>query len=267
MEGCSPKEVHHEHSTVILTPYQSSPHDLHVGRSQPVRGFYERRCKAVESFLSDLSELDNSDISNQIYIAIKKRWERHADDRSRLKDPRLLKDVSELRTLSMIGSALGPTALVRIFRTLCFGYRHWSGGLPDLFLVRAQNSSGSFVSLADWVGEGFTQKSIDEKNVQNHISMLADRDDEFLGQPKNADGFSSQQYSSRRKKGTARVELSSFPEKLEFTHEDKRVKTECMFVEVKSANDRLSERQEDWLSILESCTNARVCKFTSSSSK
>ena len=267
MEGCPPKEVHHEHYTVILTPYQSSPHDLHVGRSQTVRGFYERRCKAIESFLSDLSELDNSDISNQIYIAIKKRWEGHAPDRSRLKDPRLLKDVSELRTLSMIGSALGPTALVRIFRTLCFDYRHWSGGLPDLFLVRAQNSSGSFVSLADWVGEGFTQKSIDEKNVQNHISMLADRDDEFLGQPKNADGFSSQQYSSRRKKGTARVELSSFPEKLEFTHEDKRVKTECMFVEVKSANDRLSERQEDWLSILESCTNARVCKFTSSSSK
>jgi hypothetical protein len=32
-----------------------------------------------------------------------------------------------------------------------------------------------------------------------------------------------------------------------------------MFVEVKSANDRLSERQEDWLSILEPL--ARVCKF------
>jgi len=235
----------------------------------------------IESFLLELTRLDEFGISELVYEAIKKRWDRHADDRSRQKDPRLLKDVSELKTLSMIASALGGTALARVFRTLCFDYRHWSGGLPDLFLVRTRrcesktttgcddDDSGSFVDLADWIGEGFSRDHIEEKNIQSHISMLADRDDEYLGQPKNADGSSSQQqqYSARRKKVAAAndVQLPSFPKRLVFTLDEKRVKAECVFVEVKSANDRLSERQEDWLSILDDCTNARVCKFTNSS--
>jgi len=36
---------------------------------------------------------------------------------------------------------------------------------------------------------------------------------------------------------------------------------EIMFVEVKSANDRLDARQEDWLNVLDGVCNARVCKF------
>jgi hypothetical protein len=271
-----------EQMTVILTPYQNSPHDLHVGHFQTVagfkvRGFYERRRAAIEEFLSSLTNCDAGGISKIVYDAVKKRWDSHVDDRSRLKDPRLIKDVTELKTLSMIASALGPVALTRIFRTLCFDYRHWSGGLPDLFLVRAYDcespigdnlSSSPFIQLADWIGEGFSQSRIDEKNVRFHTSMLSDRDDEFLGQPKSADGFPSQQQNSRRKNNSiASVQLPSFPEILEFVHEERRVRADCMFVEVKSANDRLSERQEDWLSILESSTNARVCKFTNNSPK
>jgi hypothetical protein len=34
-----------------------------------------------------------------------------------------------------------------------------------------------------------------------------------------------------------------------------------MFVEVKSLNDRLGGRQEDWLNVLDRIGNARVCKF------
>jgi len=262
-----------EQSTVIMTPYQFSPHDLHVGcfkaNSQTIRGFYERRRSAIESFLSQLAKLDENGISNLIYVSIKKRWDRHMGDQSRSKDPRLIKDVKELNTLSMIGCSLGGKALASIFRTLCFDYRSWSGGLPDLFLVRAQDKeeSSSFVSLADWIGEGFSQEAIDEQNANTLISLLAERDDEFLGHAKNADGFSSQQYTSKKKKkrGVARVEVPPFPEdKLKFIYGEKQIKAECMFVEVKSANDRLSERQEDWLSILEGCTTARVCKFSSS---
>jgi len=263
-----------EQSTVIMTPYQFSPHDLHVGcfkaNSQTIRGFYERRRSAIETFLSQLVNLDKNGISNVIYVSIKKRWDRHTDDQSRSKDPRLIKDVKELNTLSMIACSLGGKALASIFRTLCFDYRSWSGGLPDLFLVRAQDgpdSNSSFVSLADWIGEGFSQEAIDEQNANTLISLLAERDDEFLGHAKNADGFSSQQYTSKKKKkrGVARVEVPPFPEdKLKFIYGEKQIKAECMFVEVKSVNDRLSERQEDWLSILEGCTTARVCKFSSS---
>ena len=51
------------------------------------------------------------------------------------------------------------------------------------------------------------------------------------------------------------------PEKLSLSHNSRVVKVECMFVEVKSQNDRLDARQEDWLNILDRFGNARVCKF------
>ncbi|KAL7541259.1 hypothetical protein ACHAXR_010769 [Thalassiosira sp. AJA248-18] len=282
LESCSHDNLClNEHKTIFLTPYQSSPHDLHVGSfildlqsGSPIRGFYERRRPAIESFLSSLTQMDECAVSDLVYKAIKKRWDRHVDDRSRLKDPRLLKDATELKTLSMVAGALGPAALARIFRTLCFDYRHWSGGLPDLLLVRARyaatpggaNSDSLFVGLADWIGEGFSEVIIEEKEIQGHINMLIDRDDEFLGCSKNADGSSSQQQRSARKKKDT-LDLPSFPDKLDFMHDQKKVRADCMFVEVKSANDRLSERQEDWLSILENCTSARVCKFVNSSNR
>ncbi|KAL9184005.1 hypothetical protein ACHAXT_002091 [Thalassiosira profunda] len=281
--GCCPKDDQgmDEQRTIFLTPYQFSPHDLHVGFckvggrevSSPIRGFYERRRAEIESFLSDLNQMEAGAVSDLVFEAVEQRWNRHADDRSRLKDPRLLKDVRELRTLSMVAAALGPSALAQMFRTLCLDYRHWAGGLPDLLLVRARCASSSdgsdpkFVDLSDWIGEGFSKAAIEENKVQELISLLADRDDEFLGCAKNGDGTLGQQKSSRRKQGTGRVELPSFPERLALVHAESKVRAECMFVEVKSANDRLSERQEDWLSIMENCTNARVCKFTEKSKK
>ena len=221
-----------------------------------------------------MTQLDACGIGDRIYEAVKQRWDRHKSDQSRLKDSRLLKDVTELKTLSLIGHALGPVTLSRIFRALCFDYRHWSGGLPDLFLVRARydytspsgDNSVSFVQLADWIGEGFSHIKIGSNIRESHISMLTDRDDEFLGQPKNADGLTSHnQFYARKKQGVANFQLPFFPEKLEFVHDGKSITVDSMFVEVKSANDRLSERQEDWLSMLE--PNARVCKFTSAIGK
>jgi hypothetical protein len=220
-----------------------------------------------------LAQLDARNIGDKVYEAIKIRWDHHVDDQSRLKDTRLLKDVMELKTLSLIACAIGPVVLTRIFRTLCFDYRHWSGGLPDLLMVRGRyesptcdNDVPSAVNLADWIGEGFSPGQIDVTNRQNRISMLTDRDDEFLGQPKNADGFASLN-AARNKQGSTRCidELPLLPEKLVLLHEGCRVTVECMFVEVKSANDRLSERQEDWLSILEPL--ARVCKFVNAKEK
>ena len=278
MKCCSDNELEDEHSTVRLTPYQRSPHDLHVGNFCTVsgsqgRGFYERRRNAIESYLTDLAQLDARNIGDKVYEAIKIRWDHHVDDRSRLKDTRLLKDVMELKTLSLIACAIGPVVLTRIFRTLCFDYRHWSGGLPDLLMVRGRyesptgdNVAPSAVNLADWIGEGFSPGQIDVTNRQNRISMLTDRDDEFLGQPKNADGFASLN-AARNKQGSTRCidELPLLPEKLVLLHEGCQVTVECMFVEVKSANDRLSERQEDWLSILDPL--ARVCKFVNAKEK
>ena len=44
----------------------------------------------------------------------------------------------------------------------------------------------------------------------------------------------------------------------------KIVFVQCLFVEVKSASDKLDERQEDWLNILDKEGCARVCKFVKS---
>lgn len=51
------------------------------------------------------------------------------------------------------------------------------------------------------------------------------------------------------------------PLRLMLEHGGRAVRVECMMVEVKSANDRLDARQEDWLNILDQHGNARVCKF------
>ena len=254
----------HDRDQVFLTPYQRSPHDLHVGHSTVVRGFYDRRRAEIESFLADLSRQTDQGVSDLVYESVKSRWESHSDDRSRLKDQRLLNDARELRTLSMVAAALGGEALARIFRALSYDYRVWSGGLPDLLLVRARyQASNENVELGEWIGEGFSQENIDEKNAQRQLRLLFGGDDEFLGCSKNSDS-TLKPFSSKRQRGVQAAELPAFPAKLEFTVDEKRIRAESLLVEVKSHSDRLSERQEDWLSILGE-GKARVCKFTHSS--
>jgi hypothetical protein len=60
---------------------------------------------------------------------------------------------------------------------------------------------------------------------------------------------------------TSALQAKAMPDRLRFEHNGKQVKVECMCVEVKSQNDRLDPRQEDWLNILDKFGNARVCKF------
>jgi len=96
--------------------------------------------------------------------------------------------------------------------------------------------------------------------------MLADRDDDFLGCSKNADSGQSK-FSSYKKKRQKVSVVPEFPTKLQLMHNEEHVKVDCMFVEVKSANDRLDARQEDWLNILDVCTQARLCKFESKKKK
>lgn len=266
--------------TLFLTPFQASPHDLHVGYSKsfdadtnsytPIRGFYERRRDVIESFFSRLSDLDSQGVSDLVHDAVKHRVQQHESDWHVMKDVLLQKDISELRTLSMIAAGIGGSALATIFRCLCFDYRLYSGGLPDLLLVRARfvqqlngNETDSIiVDLGDWIGESFSKENAEEKNVLKRINMLIDRDDEFLGCSKNADGSKlSQRGKTDRGQGLTSEPSVTLPAKLEMKHEDKDVTVDCMFVEVKSSNDRLDSRQEDWLNILDGCTNARVCKF------
>ena len=72
----------------------------------------------------------------------------------------------------------------------------------------------------------------------------------------------SSKFSSKKKRQKNSV-VPAFPAKLQLVHNEEPVAVDCMFVEVKSENDRLDARQEDWLNIIDVFADARVCKFGS----
>ncbi|KAG7348418.1 VRR-NUC domain containing protein [Nitzschia inconspicua] len=263
-------------ATIHLTPYQGAPFDLHVGAELlPDRcaGFYQRRSRKIESFLRHLSSLDAAGISDSVYDSIERRLvfarvSKHVD-------PTLERDVTQVRTLSMLAAGFGGKMLATIFRCFFFDYRHYSGGLPDLTLFRAQYAdSGGLVSLGEWVGEKFSNEYQASLRAEQAAQILGDRDEEFLGCSKVGDsgGRSTNRFnrSSAKSSGTGQTNQQSsedtskqlsMPDRLKMEHDGRPVRVECMCVEVKSQNDRLDPRQEDWLNILSQHGNARVCKF------
>ena len=282
-----------EASTIHLTPYQGAPFDLHVGAEHVdfseigCRGIYTRRKSCIDNFLEKLSSLDGEDLSTFVYSCIDKRLQ-HTNSLNR-PDLTLESDLQQVRTLSMLAVGFGGKMLASIFRCFFFDYRHYSGGLPDLLLVRALYTSSTdrelvssdgivkdLVDLGEWVGESFSsehQEAIRAKQV-SHIFM--DTDSDFLGCSKVGDSGGRttnrfQRPGRSRNSNVAKDDDSSkdekpktpykMPEKLRMSHGSRQIRVECMFVEVKSQNDRLDSRQEDWLNILDLHGNARVCKF------
>lgn len=277
-----------ESSSIFLTPYQGAPFDLHVGAQVTApcgkvegRGFYMRRKNTVKSFLSKLSRLNCEELSNLVYDCIATRLE-HAKASDHV-DSALERDVENVRTFSFLAAGFGGLQLANAMRCLFFDYRHYSGGLPDLLLCRATykvepeaGGEAEFVDLGDWVGETFSIEYQAAIKSERAAKMLEDRDDDFLGCSKVGDsggraGSNRFRRASARAPGpTMRIDAQKdepkkgleMPERLIFSHRDRRIVPECMFVEVKSHNDRLDARQEDWLNILDMNGNARVCKFT-----
>jgi hypothetical protein len=288
---CSSSNQCTERHTIYLSPYHGAPLDLHVAtQCGSVRGFYERRKSHIESVLGDLERLSPQQICDLVHRSISERMEevrRSGSNGSR--DALLCRDVGEIRTLSFLAAALGGKALAAIFRCLCYDYRHYAGGLPDLTMARAVYEAGcvdddnkergtdteQLVDLGSWVGEAFDAEEIEKGQVVELCRILADRDDEFLGCSKVGEtGAGSFQQRIRQRRGKKQDEttkrgeeqLSSegavVPPKLKLSHQGRTIRVEAMFVEVKSANDRLDARQEDWLNVLDRVANARVCKFS-----
>jgi hypothetical protein len=172
-----------------------------------------------------------------------------------------------------MAAGCGGTLLAAVFRCFLFDYRHYSGGLPDLTLVRSiyddtRSIPDGLVNLGDWIGEGFHQERQDERDAQRATAML--EDDEFLGCSKMGDSGGQNRFnrsrSTQSQNAQARfLSMDDLPTKLELVHGGRQVTVECMMVEVKSSNDRLDPRQEDWLNVLDRYGNARVCKFEDSS--
>ena len=282
-----------ERHTIYLSPYHGAPLDLHVAtQGGSICGFYERRKLHIEKVLGNLERLDPQQICDLVHNSITQRMEEvRSSGSTGERDTLLCRDVGELRTLSFLAAALGGKALAAIFRCLCYDYRHYAGGLPDLTMARAvyeedccgdekkigTGSAQQLVDLGAWIGEAFDADEIQKGQVVELCRILADRDDEFLGCSKIGEtgGSSSQQRfrqqrwkkqdetTKRGEEHLSSEEAITVPPKLVLSHEGRTIRAECMFVEVKSANDRLDARQEDWLNVLDRVANARVCKFSS----
>lgn len=267
-----------ECEAVQISPHQGAPFDLHVGfeissaSSKTTNNFYARRRDRIESFLVKVACLNKQEICDLVFDSVAARLA-YAAETGR-KDPSLERDLENVRTFSLIAAGCGGELLAAIFRCLLFDYRHWSGGLPDLLLVRAffEDMDGGpcgLVDLSAWVGESFSEEFQLRLKNQAGAAMLAD--DEFLGCSKVGDSGGTQNRSSRRSLPQQSKTIQSrtytaadMPQRLQLTHNGTPVIPQCMMVEVKSSNDRLDPRQEDWLNVLDRYGNARVCKFEDS---
>eukprot|EP00934_Nitzschia_sp_Nitz4_P006831 Nitzschia sp. Nitz4//scaffold47_size129522//2747//7063//NITZ4_003531-RA/size129522-processed-gene-0.151-mRNA-1//-1//CDS//3329552740//6821//frame0 len=257
--------------SIHVTPYQGAPFDLHVGAEKsaggPRRlGFYERRKGRIEAFLCHLENLSPQDIADLVYNSVYSRW--YYSRQSRQGDPALERDILQLRTLSAIASGFGGKHLSSMLRCFFFDYRHYSGGLPDLTLIRAHSESGALVDLGTWVGESFSADDRAHQENMRVLKMLEDQDEDFLGCERLGDSGArnnarfrasgSTMNASRQRLSTVSVPM---PPPLRLLHDDSPIVVECMLVEVKSTNDRLDARQKDWLNIIDKHGNGRVCKF------
>jgi hypothetical protein len=262
-EDCS--EVILEEATIYLSPYQSAPFDLHVAHSfyytdvchdnaLPARSFYERRKAYLESFFNHIENLGPQQLSDAVYECAERLKNRSHALSSSANSVRQV-----IRTCSAIAAGLGGRALASIFRSLCFDFRHYSAGMPDLLLIRAFCPSDStLIDLGEWIGEDFINQIKSSKLILDLINdegLLGCSEKELKGQ------------NERSSTTVTSTDNDRNVSKLQLVYDGKIVVVQCMLVEVKSANDSLDERQEDWLNIIDRVipSHARVCKFTKSS--
>ena len=283
--GCTTSDLDWiDSATIYLTPFQAAPFDLHVGaelggpHDESRRGLYQLRYKVIDKFLTRLHKMSPEELSEIVYTSIQARWV-YAKEFCQA-DPTLSLDIPQTRTLCAMAAGLGGKMLATLCRCLFFDYRHYSGGLPDLTLCRAiyesddSNPEETLVDLGTWIGEGFSADQQVEKDGKTTARMLEDQDEQFLGCSKVGDsGRRNARISvsgGTRGPGSKLTDMTEeqlqMSEPLVFQRNGRRIRVECMLVEVKSQNDRLDSRQEDWLNVLDKYGNVRVCQFKSTKS-
>ena len=94
----------------------------------------------------------------------------------------LAADPARVRTLTLVACGMGGPGLAACVRALCYDYRHFSAGLPDLMMVRGvYKDTGEIVDLSDWIEEGFSLEREKEGEARKAAMMLGNFDGNFLG--------------------------------------------------------------------------------------
>lgn len=122
---------------VFLTPFQDAPLDLN---SFP--DFYKNRQAAI---LLKVAELKRS-TDAQLVELVADGWRRHYGTVCR----GVNWSAWSLKFLQLVAMSVGGEGLAGIGRTLCVNFRHFSGGLPDLLLMKGARRRRVEGNVGEW---------------------------------------------------------------------------------------------------------------------
>ena len=208
---------------VWLCPYQSAPLDMDDD------DWYARRRAKVERRLAELRA--HPDLAEEVG----RQWWSHCGERCRGMQWRAW-TVEQLQT---IVRCMSSEAIAGILGVMAGDYHHWGGGLPDLFLYRAEEGGG----------EEERRKVARRLHLDDIIVISSD--DEGGGgkggedKRATAGGRSAQGEEGRRRERKAGMKGRC---------------DDCVrLVEVKGPRDRLSSQQLAWLHVLAPFIPVEVC--------
>jgi hypothetical protein len=166
-----------------------------------------------------------------------------------------------LPVLQAIAVCVGGRTLAGIFRVLSLDFKHFSGGLPDLLMIRVRKISNSSITHLDipiWtqsIGGGLYSK-----NVASDAAFIEDVSFLSGGLEK---GVSSDKIVGEDVPIDGKPPLVETDLVLPLNCDEVAYVFESTFVEVKGPTDRLSFRQQVWLQALEECgAHAWVCQVS-----
>lgn len=237
--------------TMFTSPFQFAPLDFHTA------GFYARRTRAIEARLREIEQHPT------IGTLVEKSWALHHGQQCSGVSWDAFGDDGPA-VLSAIVSGLGSKAVTHICRLFAQDYGHRHAGVPDCILWRPvgrthfESAAGDAGDAADAAPQG--------DDVASPGSAAAATTAAATSPPAAAastngavctDGIEAP--PSEDLAASSQIEVEGAQ-----TNAPKDgngvIPMECMFVEVKSPNDRLSEKQLIWLHALQSFgVQAAVC--------
>jgi len=189
------------HYPVFITPYQDAPLDL----SKP-RMFYIHRRDAIEARLSAIAALSSEGIIQDIGSSYRSHYRQKC---------RGLAWAHPLTTLQAVAVCLGGAGLAGIFRMFCVNHSYFSGGAPDLLMIRVvakqavdktetkmsspddlQEPSRREVDtldLDDWLGADWESLGREARETEDYFDLL---------QPKRGRNREARKTGSSTKKST-----------------------------------------------------------------
>lgn len=127
----------------FLSGYQSGPLDLLLHTPW---AFYDRRRGAIDAFLSSLAQMSGKEVAHLVY----ERWV----SKQGVQCVGVSWTAVPVQVLQAVGMGLGGGGLSLALRPLLVHYRAFSGGLPDLLLLRVEDKGRVLEGreLARWMG-------------------------------------------------------------------------------------------------------------------